>query len=139
MLRCEAIGRLTSDPELKQVNINNEQVSVCELSIAVNIGYGDNQKVEYIDCTAWRGLGETMGKYLQKGRKVYVAGKQQTRKFDVEKEGVSFNVRRVSWVLDEFEFCDSNSDQSNESQPQQQSKPAEKPYAGASKGREAAF
>lgn len=109
LLESKAIGRLTKDPELKHVQVKGNEVAVCEFSIAVNYGYGDNEKTEFIDCVAWRGLGETIAKHLKKGRKVYVAGHQQTRKYDREVGGQTVTMKKTEWILDDFEFCDSNS------------------------------
>lgn len=106
MMRCEAIGRLTDDPVVKKVNVGGNEVSVCEFSIAVNLGFGDNEKTEYINCVAWRKLAEIIGEYARKSRKVYVAGHQHTRSYDVEREGVTFRQYRTEWIINEFEFCD---------------------------------
>jgi single-strand DNA-binding protein len=123
MLRCEAIGRLTADPVLKNINLGGDQVAVCEFSIAVNYGSKENQQTEYIDCQAWRGLGTMIGTYAKKGRKVYVAGKQKTRRFEIEKDGVTFNDRRVEWNIDDFEFCDDKTGGSQNEAPAANAKP----------------
>lgn len=108
LLRNEAIGRLTDNPQFRTVEINGEQVAVAEFSIAVNQGTGENQNTEYINCVVWRRQAEVVRDNLAKGRKVYVAGKQKTRRYPVNKDGVEFNQTKVEWVLDTFEFCDSN-------------------------------
>ena len=107
LFRSQAIGRLTKDPVLRRVEINGEQVSVCEFSIAVNYGFGQNRKTEYIDCVAWRRLAEIIANYFKKGRKIYVEGRQQTRKFTIEKDGVTFMTQKTEWIIDDFDFCDS--------------------------------
>jgi single-strand DNA-binding protein len=112
-----AIGRLTADPELKTVKVGTDEISVCEFSIAVNRGYGDNKKTEFIDCVAWRKLGEIVAQYAKKGRQVLVVGEQQTRKFDIQKEGVSFTVKATTWQLDDCKFLDSNSNVAETSEP----------------------
>lgn len=102
-----AIGRLVENPELKQVNVGGTEVPVVEFSIAVNYGFGDNEKTEFINCVAWRKLAEIIGNHCKKGRKIFVSGHQQTRHYDVTKEGVSFRQYRTEWIIDEFEFADS--------------------------------
>jgi single-strand DNA-binding protein len=121
LFESKAIGRLTKDPELKYVQVKGKDTAVCEFSVAVNYGYGDNEKTEFIDCVAWRGLGETIAKHLKKGRKVYVAGHQQTRKYDREVGGQTITMRKTEWILDDFEFCDSNSGGQGNSQGTNQS------------------
>jgi len=107
VFRSYAIGRLVEDPNLRQVNIGGQNVPVCEFSIAVNYGFGENEKTEFVNCVAWRKLAEIIGNHCKKGRKVFVSGHQQTRHYEVEKEGVTFRQYRTEWVIDEFEFCDS--------------------------------
>lgn len=122
LFRSEAIGRLTGDPELKYVNIGGQQVAVCEFSLAVNYGFGDNEKVEFVNCTAWRKLAEAIGTYLKKGRKIYVSGHQQTRNYDKDVNGTPVKMYRTEWVLDDFDFCDSNPNAGGQAQtaaPQQ--------------------
>lgn len=106
LFRSQAIGRLTKDPVLRRVEVNGEQVPVCEFSIAVNYGYGQNKKTEYVDCVAWRRLAEIIANYFHKGRKIYVEGHQQTRKFTIEKDGVTFMTQKTEWIIEDFEFCD---------------------------------
>lgn len=101
------IGRLTEDPKLRQVTIAGVEVPVCDFSIAINYGFGESEKTEFINCTAWRKVGEIIGNYCKKGRKIYVSGHQQTRNYEIEKDGVTFRQYRTEWTVDEFEFCDS--------------------------------
>lgn len=107
LFESKAIGRLTADPELKYVQYNSEDVAVCTFSLAVNYGFGDNEKTEFVDCVAWRKIGEAMAKHLVKGRKIYVSGHQQTRKYERDVNGESVTMRRTEWVIDDFDFCDS--------------------------------
>ena len=40
------------------------------------------ERTEWHNIVAWRGLAEICGKYLHKGRQVYIEGKIQTRSYD---------------------------------------------------------
>lgn len=82
--RVQIIGRLTQDPELRQTPSGQ---SVVSFSIATNYTYkdkgGQEQKmVEYHNIVAWRGLAETISKYLRKGSRVFLEGRLQTRSWD---------------------------------------------------------
>ena len=44
------IGRITKDIELRTTS-NNKSVS--QFTIAINEGYGEEQRTNYIDCTVW--------------------------------------------------------------------------------------
>ena len=72
------VGRLTQDPEVKQLT----GAKVSNFSIATNESYKDKsdkwvEVVEYHSLTAWRGL-----EWLKKGELVAVEGKLSTTKHD---------------------------------------------------------
>lgn len=80
---CSFIGRLGKGPETRHTQAGD---AVCNFSIAVDESYKgkDGQKVEkteWVNCVAWRKLGEICGQYLTKGSLVAVSGKMQTRKW----------------------------------------------------------
>ena len=80
---CSFIGRLGRDPETRYTQAGD---AVCNFSVAVDESYKgkDGQKVdktEWVNCVAWRKLGEICGQYLTKGSLVAVSGKMQTRKW----------------------------------------------------------
>lgn len=80
---CSFIGRLGKDPETRHTQAGD---AVCNFSVAVDESYKgkDGQKVEkteWVNCVAWRKLGEICGQYLTKGSLVAVSGKMQTRKW----------------------------------------------------------
>ena len=64
------IGNLTGAPELR---VTQSGVSVCQFTVAVN-GKRKDDGATFFRVTAWRALGETCHKYLDKGRKVMVCG-----------------------------------------------------------------
>mgnify|MGYP003147024659 CR=1 FL=1 len=79
---CTFIGNLGADIELKSVN----NTVVANVSLAVNEvwGTGDDrqQKVEWVPLVVWGRLAEVMEKYCQKGSKIHVSGRLQTRQWD---------------------------------------------------------
>jgi len=84
--RATLIGNLTRDPEVKQTPSGQ---SVCSFSIATNRSWQgkDGQKQEATDfhnIVAWGKLAEICGQYLQKGKKVYVEGRLQTRDWEAQ-------------------------------------------------------
>lgn len=67
------IGNLTRDPELRQ---SQTGLPVCSFTLAVNRrSTSDHPEADYFRVTVWRQLAENCGKYLSKGKKVYVSGK----------------------------------------------------------------
>lgn len=80
------IGRLGNDPELKYTQSG---IAVVAFSIATSMQWkdqtGDKQeKTEWHNIKAWKGLAETCGKYLKKGSKVYVEGRLETSTWETE-------------------------------------------------------
>ncbi len=76
------IGNLTRDPELRETPSG---VSVCRFAIAVQRPYSSQdgeRQTDFFDCTAWRGLGETIARYTKKGKKVAVSGSIQLRNYE---------------------------------------------------------
>ena len=72
MNRVFLIGNLTRDPELKQTEGG---IPVCSFTLAVNRpSSSGHPEADYFQVTAWRGLGESCGKYLSKGKKACVIG-----------------------------------------------------------------
>jgi len=78
------VGRLGADPEVK--NISPEQ-TVARLSLATSETWNDKQgmkqeRTEWHRVVVWGKLAELCGKYLSKGRQVYVEGRLQTRSWE---------------------------------------------------------
>ena len=72
-------GNLTKNPEVKYTQSGK---AVAMFSIAVNEGFGDNQKTYYPNVVVWGKTAETVGNNLAKGSKVGVVGKLTTRSYD---------------------------------------------------------
>lgn len=64
-------GNLTKDME---VEITSNDKIHGKLSIANNVGYGDNQKTNFINCDLYGQRVDTLSKYLLKGAKVLING-----------------------------------------------------------------
>jgi single-strand DNA-binding protein len=78
------VGRLGSDPEMKAVG---QGATVTRLSVATSESWTDKngqkqERTEWHRITVWGKLAELCGKYLAKGRQVYVEGKLQTRSWE---------------------------------------------------------
>lgn len=78
------IGNLTRDPDLRYSTGSNP-TAVCRFTIAVNDGFGDNQKTSYIPVIVFGKSAENCSNHLRKGSKVAVNGKIQTGSY--EKDG----------------------------------------------------
>ena len=70
-------GRLTAAPELRATPNN---VSVASFTIACDRDYGsgDEKKIDFIRCVAWRGTAEFISKYFDKGSQIVIDGRIET-------------------------------------------------------------
>jgi len=91
------VGNLGKDPELRYTASGT---AVCNFSIATANKYKDKQgewqeSTEWHNIVVWAGLAEVCGKYLEKGKQVYIEGRTQTRSYD-DRDG---NKRYITEVV----------------------------------------
>lgn len=123
------IGRLGQDPELKYTQSG---IAVVSFSVATGLKWKDQEgnwqeKTEWHNCKAWRGLAETISNYLKKGSKVYVEGRLETSNWEDENKKKHY---KTEIVVDEMIMLDGKGDNSGGSGNggnYSQTKPAGKP------------
>ena len=74
MNNCTFVGRLVKDLTPRTVKGREGDMSVVDVDIAVNTGYGDNKKTTYVRMTRWGKAAENDSKYLKKGSLVCMRG-----------------------------------------------------------------
>ncbi len=133
------IGNLGADPEVKYMP-NGE--AVVNMTVATGESWKDKNTGEKVEKTEWhrivafRRLAEIISEYLQKGSKVYVEGKLQTRKWQ-DKEGKDNWTTEI--IANEMRMLDSrpseqSQNRSNHGTASQQSAPSQadpEPAAGS--------
>ena len=97
MNKWVGIGRLTKDAELKYTPGKGTAVST--FTLAIDDGFGDNKKTDFIPIVLWGKSAENLAAYLIKGTQVAVAGRISTRSYDA-KDGSKRYVTEV--VADMF-------------------------------------
>ena len=115
------IGNLGQKPEMRYTATNS---AVANLSIATTESWKDKESGEMRDKTEWHRVvffgkpAETIERYLDKGSKIYVEGKLQTRKWQ-DKDG---NDRWTTEIVgSQFNFLDSRPNQNNDASMDQSS------------------
>ena len=96
------IGRLTSDPDMKYTQSG---VAVANFSIAVDRDFKSKdgeRETDFFDINAWRGLAETVGNNLTKGRLVAVQGRLQQDRWQQDGQ----NRSKVVITADKVQFLD---------------------------------
>jgi single-strand DNA-binding protein len=126
MNKCELIGRLTKEPELK---LTANQTQFCNFTIAVDRKYKDangNRQADFINCLAWKQTAVFIQKYFHKGNKIGICGSIQTRSYD-DQNGVKKFVVEV--LVEDVDFIESQNQANTapapapEPQPQPQNQP----------------
>lgn len=104
------IGNLTRDPE---TGTTQGGVNWCRFTVAVRKKRPKEgeKDADYIQVTAWRGLGDSCAKYLSKGRKVCVVGEPKAGAW-IGKDGSAKG--QIEITADEVEFLSSAGGNRNE-------------------------
>jgi len=104
------IGNLTRDPE---TGTTQGGVNWCRFTVAVRKKRPKEgeKDADYIQVTAWRGLGDTCAKYLAKGRKVCVIGEPKAGAW-IGKDGTAKG--QIEITADEVEFLSNGGGGRNE-------------------------
>lgn len=113
------LGHVGKDPTIRTTNAGD---SVASFSLATTERYKDKsgqkvEKTEWHNITAFSPLAEVIAKYVEKGSKLLIIGKLQTRKW-TDKDGAERYTTEV--VAKEMELLDGKSDragQAAESKP----------------------
>ena len=79
MNRVALVGRLTGDPELREIQAGNSLVS---FTLAVNTKFSKEEQADFISCVAWNQTAEFMANYLHKGALISVEGSLQSRNYE---------------------------------------------------------
>lgn len=95
------IGRITKDPELKNVGANN--TANTRITLAIDRP-GKDAGTDFINVSVWGTQAENVCKYLSKGRQVAVEGRVQTGSY-TDKEGKT--VYTTDIVANNVEFLGS--------------------------------
>ena len=123
--RLEISGNLTRDPEMRSTQSGMTVLSFC---VAVNDRVKNNQTNEwedhpnFVDCTMFGKRAESVGKYLGKGVKVFIAGKLRHSTWE-DREG---NKRsKLEAIVDDIVFTGNgqNGQQGGYQQPQTYQQP----------------
>ena len=94
-------GRITKDIEIRYTQSGK---AVAGFSLAINEGYGEKKRTEYVDCVAWEKLAENLAQYQSKGSLVLVMGRLQKRSYEAQ-DGSKRYVTEV--VAQDIEFMGS--------------------------------
>jgi len=100
------VGRLTKDPEIRYTQTGKV---VATFGIAVDKYTGtDKKEADFFTCVYWGKVAEVIGDNIDKGRKVLVEGRLQTRSYE-DKQGVKrWVIEIVGQTIEFLDYKDSN-------------------------------
>ena len=122
--QCNFIGRLGNDPEVRFTQSGD---AVANISLAVSEKWKDKQgqqqeKTEWVRCTAFKRQAEVIGEYLKKGSLIHVTGKLTTRKWQnqagEDQYSTEINIQNMTMLSSKGDN-QSAQQQSNQGQAQQ--------------------
>lgn len=119
------IGNAGKDAEVRHID---NGVAVATFSLATSETYTakDGEKVtntEWHNIVAWRGLAEMAGKYIQKGRQLYIEGQIRSRSYD-DKDGIKRYVTEI--VANSIQFLGRKEDSGTNTSSNDYQKPENK-------------
>lgn len=92
------MGRITRDPELRETE-NGKKVA--NITIATQRPYKNSEGIyetDFIDCTVWGKIAESVCKFSQKGDLIGVKGRLETTTDKDNNKKLSINVEKVSFI-----------------------------------------
>jgi single-strand DNA-binding protein len=104
------IGNLTRDPELR---VTPKGTAICSFGLAVNRQFKDESgatrdETTFVDIEAWNKQGETIAKYLSKGKPLFVEGRLKLEQWDDKTTGQKRS--KIKVVLEQFQFLGGRDD-----------------------------
>jgi len=129
------IGNLGQDPELRYTGSGTP---VCNMRLATNESYTDNNTGETVTQTewhtlvAWNKIGEICNEYLSKGSQVYFEGKLQTRTWEDRDGNTRYSTEvkvREMMFLDRLDDAPQKTKQSSKQSSRQEAPAKSKSHA----------
>ena len=121
------VGNLGKDPELRYSPSGS---AVCTFSLATTDRFKNKQgeqqeRTEWHNIVVWAGLAEICGKYLTKGKQIYIEGRIQNRSYD-DRDGNKRYITEI--VANEMQMLSRAGEQGGGGRS---STPAEEPAQGS--------
>ena len=82
MNKSTCLGNLGRDAEVRLVPRANGSIPVVNFSLAVKIGYGENERTEWRDCSFWGERAQKVSRYLTKGKQLIVEGRPWLKTYE---------------------------------------------------------
>jgi len=98
MNKVMLIGNVGTDPDIRYVDagvcVASLRLATTERGYKLQNGTEVPDRTEWHNIILWRGLAETVEKYVKKGDKLYIEGKIHTRSYD-DRNGVNRYITEI--------------------------------------------
>lgn len=132
--QAQIIGNLTKEPDVRQTPNGS---TVATFTVATNYTWKDangqkQEKAEFHNVVAWGKLAEICQNYLNKGQKVYIQGRLQTRDWEAEDGSRRYKTEIIADNMIMLSSSGAPQQRSNDSYaPQETPAPQTQPIAAA--------
>lgn len=99
------VGNLGKDPEIRSTGSGKK---VASFSVAVDQGFGDSKRTEWVNIIAWEKLADLAERFLKKGKTIALSGTLQTSSWEDKQSGQKRYKTEV--VARDITFMDARSD-----------------------------
>lgn len=101
MNKITCLGNLGRDAEVRLVPRAGGSLPVVNFSLAVKIGYGEQERTEWRDCSYWGERAQKVSRWLTKGKQLLVVGEPTLRTYP-KKDGTQG--ASIAIQVDELHF-----------------------------------
>ena len=126
------IGNVGKDPDVRYLDnhvcVANLTLATTERGYTAQNGTQVPDRTEWHNLVFWRGLAETVEKYVHKGDKLYIEGSIRNRSYD-DQNGIKRYVTEI--FVDFMEMLSSRPQGKQEPQPQQAQAAPAQPESGS--------
>ena len=103
------MGRLTKEPELKEVGKDKHKVVLFSIAVPRII----KEQVDFINCVAWDITAELISNYLTKGSRILIEGEIRVDSYEDKNKNKQY-ITRV--LVSNFEFADTKKEEATNEQ-----------------------
>lgn len=107
MNNVNLIGRLTKDPEVREIKGKDGMIAQASFFLAIDRG---NDEADFIRCVAFGKTAEVIEDYTGKGTRIGVSGHIRTGSYE-HKDG--YTVYTFDVIVDRFDFADGKAEEAS--------------------------
>lgn len=112
---CALVGRTTKDPDVRYNP--NTQMAIAKFTVAIDDGYGEKKRTNFIPVTVFGKAAEACEKYLSKGKQVAVEGKIQTGSYQNKEGQTVYTTDVIASKVKFLEWGEKAGDSGNQAAP----------------------